>query len=170
MGKCSYHMIAYTLILMKMEHEILLDIPIPTFRQDHIRSLFEEELPQCFALIASRLEQQHVNEIQHLDKDLLTFIEEHIGDQQLCVSIITDRFHISAPTLQKRMNCCVGKTFSAYMEELRMKKGHRLLCDTDDSIQQIAEAVGYINANSFYKAYKRCYGISPRLARQNKNT
>ena len=28
-------------------------------------------------------------------------------------------------------------------------------------VQEIAEAVGYLNANSFYKAYKRCFGETP---------
>ncbi|MBQ6876616.1 MAG: helix-turn-helix transcriptional regulator, partial [Lachnospiraceae bacterium] len=64
-------------------------------------------------------------------------------------------------TLQKRMNSACGKTFSAYVESLRMQRAQQLLRETSDTVQEIAEAVGYINANSFYKAYKRCFGEPP---------
>ena len=42
-----------------------------------------------------------------------------------------------------------------------MKQAQQLLRETADTVQEIAEAVGYINANSFYKAYKRCFGETP---------
>ena len=42
-----------------------------------------------------------------------------------------------------------------------MEKARLLLRDTTATVQEIAEAVGYINANSFYKAYKRCFGEPP---------
>lgn len=167
MAKCSYQMITYALIRLKLEHNNLLDIPIPNFKGNSIQKLFEEELPQCFTKIGSRLSEQRASEIQNLDQNILDFIDKNIGNQQLCISMVTDYFRISAPTLQKRMTSCVAKTFSAYVEDARMKKAHQLLQDTDTPIQKIAESVGYTNANSFYKAYKRYYGISPRSARQN---
>lgn len=166
MAKYSHQMIVYTLIRIKLENNIL-DVPIPNFRADNIGRLFEEELPQCLGQIAARLNEQHANKMQNLDLNIFAFIEENAGNQQLCISMVTDHFHISAPTLQKRMNSCVGKTFSAYVEDLRMKKAHQMLQDTYLTIQEIAESVGYTNANSFYKAYKRYFGEAPRSTRQN---
>lgn len=166
MAKYSHQMIVYALIRIKLENNIL-DVSIPHFRADNIQHLFEVELPLCFAQITARLKQQHVNHMQDLDQNIFAFIEENLGNQQLCVSMVTDFFHISAPTLQKRMNSCAGKTFSAYVEDLRMKKAHQMLQDTGLTVQEIAESVGYTNANSFYKAYKRYYGKAPRSTRRN---
>lgn len=166
MAKYSHQMIVYTLIWIKLEHNIL-DIPIPNFKSDNIEHLFEAEFPQCFEQLAVRLNQQHSNKLLDLDHNIFTFIEENIANQQLCVSMVTDYFHISAPTLQKRMNICIGKTFSAYVEGLRMKKAHQMLQDTTLTVQEIAESVGYTNANSFSKAYKRYFGEAPRSTRLN---
>ncbi|MBQ7841460.1 MAG: helix-turn-helix transcriptional regulator [Lachnospiraceae bacterium] len=165
-AKYSHQMIVYALIRIKLENNIL-DVSIPHFKAENVQYLFEVELPQCFTQITIRLKQQHVNQMQNLDQNIFAFIDENIGNQQLCVSMVTDYFHISAPTLQKRMNSCVSKTFSAYVEDLRMKKAHQMLQDTYLTVQEIAESVGYTNANSFYKAYKRYFGEAPRSTRKN---
>ena len=166
-AKYSHQMIVYTLIRLKLENNIL-DIPIPNFRREDIRRLFDVELPACFAQFAARLNQQRTDQMKNLDRTIFAFIDKNIGNQQLCISMVTDHFQISAPTLQKRMNACCGKTFSSYVEDSRMKKAGEMLLDTSLNIQEIAEAVGYTTANSFYKAYKRYYGEAPRETRQNK--
>lgn len=166
MAKYTHQMIAYTLTRIKIENNIL-DVPIPTFNKENAVHLFEVEFPRCFAQIIARLNEQHDSQMRSLDKGIFAFINDNIGNQQLCISMVTDQFHISAPTLQKRIHACVGKTFSAYVEELRMKRAHQMLHESDLPIQEIARAVGYTNANSFYKAYKRHYGEAPRSTRQN---
>ncbi len=166
MARQSYKMITYMLIQIKLENNIL-DVSIPNFKKDTMTRLFEAELPQCFAQITARLNEQHASQMRDLDQNIFAFIKENIGNQQLCISMVTDHFHISAPTLQKRIHSCVRKTFSSYVEDLRMEKAHQMLQDTSLTIQEISKAVGYTNANSFYKAYKRRYGEAPRSTRQN---
>ena len=166
-AKYSYRMISYVLVRLKLENNNIINVPIPPYRHDDIHKLFEEELPQCFTLIAECLKQQHVEQTEKLDQDILDFIQANLANQQLSVTLVAEQFHISAPTLQKRMNACSEMTFSAYVEHARMEKARQLLRDTNQTVQEIAEAVGYINSNSFYKAYKRCFG-EPPLAYRNR--
>ena len=107
-----------------------------------------------------------MEQTQKLDQDILDFIQHNLTNQQLGVAFVAEQFHISPPTLQKRMNSCTGKSFSAYVETIRMEKAQQMLRDTSATVQEIAGAVGYINANSFYKAYKRCFGEPPLTYRQ----
>ncbi len=53
-----------------------------------------------------------------------------------------------------------------YLFRIRMKKGTEMLEDSPESLQYIAEYVGYENAMAFSKAFKRCYGISPKVYRR----
>ena len=101
------------------------------------------------------------------DYNIFTFINENIDNQQLSITMVTDYFHISAPTLQKRIYFRMGKTFSSYVIDMRMQKAQQMLHNTSLSVQEIAQAVGYSNANSFYKAYKRHYGEAPTSTKQN---
>lgn len=163
-AKRIYQMIAYVLIQIKIENN-LLDIPIPNFKQTTVQSLFETELPHCFAQIAEHLNQKDVDQKTILLFQIQDFINTNIYNQQLCISMITDYFHISAPTLQKHILSCYGTTFSAYVEKKRMEKAQQLLQDPAFTIQEITEMIGYTNTNSFYKAFKRNFGHSPRSSR-----
>ena len=167
MAQYSYRMIANTLVRIKLESTCNLnDIPIPVFRADHVQALFDRELPDCIRRMTERMKQQRVSQSQSLEEDIVLFISDHIADPQLCRTMVTDHFRISAPTLQKRLEASVGKTFSAYVEDLRLSRAQQYLQDSEMSMQEIAEAVGYGNANSFYKAYRRRFGEAPRAARK----
>ena len=48
-----------------------------------------------------------------------------------------------------------------YVEKKRMQQALTLLGDKNRSLQNIAEALGYGNANYFSKAFKRVYGKTP---------
>jgi len=48
-----------------------------------------------------------------------------------------------------------------YLIELRMDHARRLLEDTPYSIQDIAEEVGYSNAISFGRMFKKTVSLSP---------
>ena len=51
---------------------------------------------------------------------------------------------------------------------LRMTKAAELLVEQDMSIKEICYAVGFNSENSFYKAFKRTYGITPTQYRSAK--
>ncbi len=53
-----------------------------------------------------------------------------------------------------------------YLFRIRMRKGTEMLVGSSSSLQYIAEYIGYENAMAFSKAFKRCYGISPKAYRK----
>lgn len=165
-AKYAYRALSYMLLQLGLENRNLGDIPIPAFNNEQFVQLFREDFPRCFEAICQRLTEDRADQAQHLEKDILDYIEQNFSNQQLSITAVTEHFRISAPTLQKRMNACVGKTFSAYVEEFRMNKARKALLTTNLTIQEISESIGYTNTNSFYKAYRRIFGESPRSTRQ----
>ncbi|WP_420871950.1 helix-turn-helix transcriptional regulator [Cohnella rhizosphaerae] len=59
-----------------------------------------------------------------------------------------------------------GHSFSHYLETKRMERAVRLLRDQAVSVGDISRMCGYANPNTFYKAFKRCFGVSPTVYRQ----
>lgn len=59
---------------------------------------------------------------------------------------------------RKEMNM----TFKQYVNQLRIEKAKTLLADGRLSVEQIAEQIGYSNANYFYKVFKSKTGKKPR--------
>ena len=59
----------------------------------------------------------------------------------------------------------MGRSPMEYMKTMRMYRACQLLVNSSKSISEIAEEGGYENVASFSKAFRQCYGISPRTYR-----
>lgn len=54
-----------------------------------------------------------------------------------------------------------GKTFTAYMTDIRMEEAKKLLRDTNMPVYEIAEAVGYKDSKFFSQQFVKTVGIKP---------
>ncbi|MCL2319719.1 MAG: helix-turn-helix domain-containing protein, partial [Treponema sp.] len=59
----------------------------------------------------------------------------------------------------------------SFVEDLRMNKIRELLANESETIPlaQIGQIAGYYNANTFYKAFKRKFGVTPSAFRPKNN-
>lgn len=60
--------------------------------------------------------------------------------------------------------------FSSYVEKLKMEYADSLLKETDLKIEDIARQTGYSDANTFRRAYKKYYSVSPGQRRTGTRT
>ena len=95
-----------------------------------------------------------------------TYIDENYGDQSLCLSRISDLFHISESYFSFLFKKTVGVNFSTYLEQIRMTQAKHLLETTDIKITDLYVAVGYNNLTSFRRAFKKKYGVAPNALRE----
>jgi LacI family transcriptional regulator len=56
----------------------------------------------------------------------------------------------------------LGRSPGAELQRIRIERAKKLLADTDEKMDTIAELCGYENGNSFWVAFKRVQGISPK--------
>ena len=61
----------------------------------------------------------------------------------------------------------VGMTFIEFVHRQRINKACELLKDTDMSIADIMQSVGYSDGKSFYRIFKRYKGVTPSIYRKN---
>ena len=54
-----------------------------------------------------------------------------------------------------------GYSPTSYLHHIRMEKAAQLLRETDDTVQNISVQVGFANFGTFYKAFKREFGVAP---------
>ncbi len=69
---------------------------------------------------------------------------------------------LSRAGLAQKFKKHLGDTPLHYLTVLRMQKARALLSSSNDNIETIAEAVGYSDAFSFSKVFKRITGVPPR--------
>ena len=79
---------------------------------------------------------------------------------------IAQRLHLSERTLRRRL-ADNGVSFQALLDNARKDRAIELLANTAQSIEQIAEAVGFSDAHNFRRAFKRWTGAAPSELRES---
>lgn len=93
----------------------------------------------------------------------LQYINTGYKDAQL--SKIAEDFHQSLSVLSKLIKEKTGFTFQELLMRKRFQRAVMLLEESDLTIEEIAEAVGYENISYFYRQFKSRYGMTPRTYR-----
>ena len=71
----------------------------------------------------------------------------------------------SVRSLQRRLNA-EGHVYSELVDQVRVELATEILENSDDSLNEIAERLGYSNPGNFSRAYHRWTGVSPNAVRK----
>ncbi|RAV15309.1 helix-turn-helix domain-containing protein [Paenibacillus contaminans] len=155
-GKVLKHMIAANLDISSV-----FDLSSPYQRMqectcpEHYADFYEWFLTEAVQLLMEQKEGQHP--IKHF---MLEYIHTHYNED-LSLEMVADKLNMSANYFSAYFKDKTGVNFSDYLTELRILKAKHLLLHSDQRIQDIAEQVGYLNANSFTRMFKKVTGITP---------
>jgi AraC-like DNA-binding protein len=73
---------------------------------------------------------------------------------------------LSRTSLAQRFRDTMGDTPLSYLRTVRLQKAMRLLGETGHNLEQVALSVGYQDAFSFSKVFKRVLGVAPKEFRR----
>jgi AraC-like DNA-binding protein len=151
--------------LKKEFSEILAGVDVPVYAAGNQKVFFGQLLPDCFKKTAKVIREYREKGIIKTDKDILNFINEHLYDSRLYVSMISDHFDISPPSIQKLIKKVSGQTFQAYVENCRLSRACEILAEGKHAITETATLCGFSTTRTFSRAFKRVYGFSPSNVR-----
>lgn len=100
--------------------------------------------------------------------DIEKYIQENYADPSMGLNKISDEFQISESYFSHMFKERTGVNFSTYLENMRLNEASRLIRETDISLNDLYLSVGYNNANSFRRAFKKVYGVTPSAVRDAK--
>lgn len=92
-------------------------------------------------------------------KRVTDFIERHYGEQ-LRLETLADLFGYNSGYLGKLFKSHTGETFNTFLDKVRIEQAIRLLRE-GHKVHQVAERVGYANADYFHAKFKKYKGVSP---------
>lgn len=124
-------------------------------------NIFEHYYQDCFTRICESVNLHKEKSISLLGRNVLAYINEHLYDPGIYITMVANHFNISAPTLQKLVKQCTGQTFLIYVEKRRLDRACELLQGSTKTISQIATACGFSSAATFSRSFKRIYGFPP---------
>ncbi len=92
--------------------------------------------------------------------DILAYVETHFR-QELSLQNLAQDFSINYTYLSQQFKKSVGRSFSEYLTEVRLREASRLLRDTRMRVVAIAEQVGYNDYHYFNNVFKRQFSMTP---------
>lgn len=94
-------------------------------------------------------------------QQIVHYIREDFQDPEFGLQNIADSLQMSTPYLSQYFKKNTGYTISEYVTRLRMEKAKDLLMNTDLSVNDIANEVGYYSVPSFIRKFKEKEQITP---------
>ncbi len=98
----------------------------------------------------------------------MQFIDKHI-DQPLTLQLLADEVGISLASLKRLFVDITEQSPGQCIRRLRLELGFKHIAQSKMSILQAALEVGFDNHAAFSRAFKQCFGYSPKQARQTHN-
>ena len=144
-----------------------------------VHKIFEEEKAQSvgyqlaitgclYQLIAELIRQNGLgtkDENLHNMQKVVRYIEEHIADN-LTLREVANFFGYTPQYFTTLLKKYTGMYYKDYYDTLRIRMASRYLLFEEESIAEIAEKLGYRDASSFIRAFKRKSGYTPAQYRQ----
>jgi AraC-like DNA-binding protein len=96
---------------------------------------------------------------------LRILIRPYFNDGYPKINLIAKAVGLSSRTLQRHLET-YGTTYSKLVQQIRLAKAMELLSDSQNSITEIAHAVGYSDHSHFTRAFRRVVGTTPQSFRK----
>ncbi|MGI6316682.1 MAG: response regulator transcription factor [Christensenellales bacterium] len=123
----------------------------------------------CLSLInyGSDLDIQSVS--NDVVREILKYLHENYY-QDISLGELADRYFLNSSYLCRTFKKQVGKPFTVYLANLRLRHACELLRATSMSVYEIAERCGYKDYFYFARLFKRMLGVTPTQYRAGENS
>ena len=99
-------------------------------------------------------------------EEVCDYMQSHYQD--INTQELMDLFHFQKDYFNRLIKKKTGMTYSEYLQNIRLKKAKTMLLETNLSVSEIAEQVGYHNKGYFYKIFTEKFGMTPAKYRENR--
>lgn len=98
--------------------------------------------------------------------NIKAYIDEHFCEPDLSVTKISDIFRMNQAFLSTAFKKQYELSISSYIQAMRLALANELLRTTNQTVNEIYQKTGFGSAETFYRAFKKEFGLSPSRARR----
>lgn len=129
--------------------------------QQALESLLEEVCAFAAAKRASNVAQEREESLLRLTAQVTEYIEENYQDINLNVNSIGEHFDLKGSYLSKLFKSQTGEGLLDCIHKYRIEQAKRIITSKQNSISDISKVVGYNDAATFIRVFKKYEGITP---------
>jgi AraC-like DNA-binding protein len=128
------------------------------------------QLTQSDSVVLCANDFQTVNSLESENRInvVCSFLENHYAEA-LSLKQVADLIHLTESNFCNFFKKATGKTFSDYLNSIRITRSCQLLLQTDKPINVISFECGYETLNYFNRIFKKKKGMTPKQFRNKKD-
>ena len=111
--------------------------------------------------IREQLKNARNNSLQSIIVQAKQLVQNRFNDPDLSLDLVCSELGVSNSYFSSVFKKETGQAFIAYLTEYRMKQAAKRIVETQEKNYEIAEHVGYLDANYFSYVFKKHFGLSP---------
>lgn len=123
-----------------------------------------------YQFIVELIRQMEIQSIEPVKPDLtaqvIHYLQEHYAES-ISLETMATELECSVGYLSKLFKLHMNTSPMYYLSELRIYHAKKLLIETNATLQEIAESVGYLDGYSLSRSFKRIEGVSPIQYKNN---
>lgn len=124
------------------------------------------QIKASYRLICKFTREEKTEHGDRLHARICHYINEHYHDGSLSLSLMADHFQISLQYLSTFFKKHSGENMTDYIAAVRIRRAKELLADPAITMGDIAVKIGYANAVSFVRFFKKAEGVPPGKYRE----
>ena len=105
-----------------------------------------------------------------LTAEVMRLIDENFEDNSLSLEAIAAQLFVSPSNLSRIFKAQSGRLFSEHLRDVRLNRAVKLLEETSYTVERIASECGIRDISSFYRNFRKTFGMSPQIYKQIKQT
>lgn len=151
-------------VVRSTAHEMLLPLPEADTLEYREEMRPKENFRILEELACTLFDRLHARQETNTNKTLdnvLAYVTENFRNPELSATMVATHFALPQKTVYAAVRNKTGKNLGDFVIELRMKEAARLLCTTQQSVDEIAVECGYPAQSTFYRVFKKYFGESP---------
>ncbi len=100
-------------------------------------------------------------------EQILELIHNNYGSITFSRELLAEKTRMSVKSMEQIFKYYKGQSITAYIFNYRMEQAKKLLNDTNLTVAEVADRVGYVNASHFVQNFKKTYGLTPDKYRKS---
>jgi len=139
-------------------HDRLLKIAEQKENVDEMFAELRRVLTEASEQMRDVREHRHHHQLMH---EVKRYIGEHYANPDLSLAHLSEAFGVNASYLSRLFKEQFGEKFNDFVAQVRVEKAVELLKGTEETVNEIAAAVGYTHTLTFIRVFKKVMGNTP---------
>lgn len=139
-----------------------------TMRTDDYASLeqLREALASTIHQVCALKERVAVTGADEAVEYIRQYVFDHYSENVSLKELAETRLYLNASYLSRLFKARTGESFRTFLTQVRMKRACDMLRTREMSVMNIAAECGYADASQFIQLFKKHYGVTPSIWRE----